>query len=545
MRSTRIRLALFAACSFVLALPAIASAQTPIVLDGTIPAGTPRYFTIPFTVPDGIHEIEVRHDDLSATNILDWGLRDPMRFRGWGGGNTEAAIVSDTAASRSYLTGPIMAGQWSVMIGQAKVVDAPAQYHIEIYLRTAATIATQPERRPYVNAPALSTGPRWYAGDFHVHSRESGDASPTLDDIATFAHTRGLDFVELSDHNTVSQLDYIDDSQSRHPDLLLLPGFEFTTYAGHANAIGATQWVDFTAGTGPGVTIQPALDAIDALGAVFAINHPVLDLGDQCIGCAWTLDVPHDRVSGIEIQNGAYSQTGALFYRRAMMFWDSYLVSGHHVAPLGGSDDHSGAIAMGQFFSPIGGPTTMVYATELSAAAIIAGVAAGRTVVKLEGPGDPMVELNAGSAMIGDTVNARHVTLRATVTHGMGASLRFVHNGLSQSIIAVDADPFMTTLDVDAPPGTADDRWRCELSVNGSPRVVTGHVWIAATGDPIPVDAGNTADVATAPMDAGNPTRTNSGCGCRTLPTTKSSSLGALALVALMCWSRRRLKPAA
>ena len=241
------------------------SAQTPLVLDADIPAGTARYFAVPFAVPDGTREIEVRHDDGSAANILDWGLADPTRFRGWGGGNTEAAIVTADAASRSYLPGAIPAGQWLLLIGQAKVVDSPAHYHVEIYLRTTPTLAAQPQRRPYADAPALSTGPRWYAGDFHVHSRESGDATPTADAVATFARGRGLDFVELSEHNTVSDLDLLADAQSRHPDLLFVPGIEVTTYSGHANAIGATRWVDFRVGSAdPAVTIGNITDAIAA-----------------------------------------------------------------------------------------------------------------------------------------------------------------------------------------------------------------------------------------------------------------------------------------
>jgi hypothetical protein len=49
----------------------------------------------------------------------------------------------------------------------------------------------------------------------------------------------------------------------------------------------------------------------------------------------------------------------------------------------------------------------MVYATELSVPAILAGVRAGRTVVKLQGPDDPMVDLRAGdTAILGDTVRA-------------------------------------------------------------------------------------------------------------------------------------------
>jgi hypothetical protein len=342
-----------------------ASAQTPIVLEGTIPEGTPRYFSLPFTVPEGVREIEVRHDDQSEANILDWGLRDPARFRGWGGGNTEPAIVSESAASRSYVAGAIAAGQWAVMIGQAKITERPARYRIEIVLRATPTLAPQTERRPYQASAALSVGPRWYAGDFHVHSRESGDASPSLDAIATFARTRGLDFVELSEHNVVTATDFIVDAQARHRSVLLVPGTEFTTYGGHGNAIGATEWVDFTASTGPMTSARAAVDAITAQGALFAINHPTLDLGDLCIGCAWSLDVQPERIAAVEIQNGRYSVTGPLFYRTALAFWDGLLSRGLHVAPIGGSDDHRAGEGTGMFDSPIGGATTMVYASEL------------------------------------------------------------------------------------------------------------------------------------------------------------------------------------
>ncbi|MFO0625182.1 MAG: CehA/McbA family metallohydrolase [Polyangiales bacterium] len=475
--------------AFALALGlagAPAAAQTPIVIDLTVPDDAPRYFAVPFTVPEGVREIEVRHDDRSEANILDWGLADPTRVRGWGGGNTEPAVVGVDAASRSYLAGPIPAGSWSVLVGQARVQERPARAHLEIVLRTAPTLPAQPERRPYAHVAPLATGPRWYAGDFHVHSRESGDASPTLDEVAAYARSRGLDFVELSEHNTLSQLDFITAAQARHPALLFVPGSEVTTYGGHANAIGATRPVDFrVGGTDPSLNLQTIAAAIDAQGALLAINHPVLNLGDLCIGCAWTLGEAPGRVSAVELQNGQYSVTGTLFFARSVRFWEAYLARGEHIAPIGGSDDHRAGQDRGNLASPIGGPTTLVYATELSVPAILAGVRAGRTVVKLQGPDDPMVDLRAGdSALLGDTVRAPRTTLRATVTGARGATLSFVRNGAAEDGIAVNADPFTATREVDAPAGAQDDRWRCELTVNGQPRVITGHIWLAATQTP-------------------------------------------------------------
>ncbi|MFO0601927.1 MAG: CehA/McbA family metallohydrolase [Polyangiales bacterium] len=515
MRDATLRAALAAS---LVALPAAGSAQTPIVLEATIPEGTPRYFAVPFDVPEGTREVEVRHDDLSDVNILDWGLADPQRFRGWGGGNREPAVVSVDAASRSYYPGPIPAGRWSLLIGQAKVALRPARYRVEVYLRATPTLAAMPARRPYADAPALAAGPRWYAGDFHVHSRESGDASPTLDAVADYARSRGLDFVELSEHNTASQLELYADAQARHRDLLFLPGIEVTTYQGHANAIGATRWVDFrTSGSDHAVTIASVTAAVAAQGALFAVNHPTLDLGELCIGCAWEHREPPGSVAAVEVENGQYSVTGRFFYGPTVAFWEAYLARGEHVAPIGGSDDHSAGTDHGTFSSPIGGPTTMVWATELSAPAILAGVRAGRTVVKLQGPGDPMVDLRAGDAMVGDTVRARRVTLRATVTGGAGSSLTFLENGEPHEPVAVTGDPFTVTREVAAPYGDVDGRWRCELAVDGAPRVVTGHVWVAATHEPPPPDAGTPTVDAGAGFDASTtPVNTSSeGCGCR------------------------------
>ena len=510
-----------------LASPLHAFAQD-LVLEDAVADDAPPYFELPFTVPEGTVEIEVRHDDLSDANILDWGLRDPERFRGWGGGNTEPAIVGVEAASRSYLHGPIPAGEWAVIVGKALVAEPPARYRIEISLRTEATLPPQTERAPYSPSAALAPGPAWFAGDFHVHSRESGDAYPTLDEVATFAASRGMDFIELSEHNTVSQLDYITDAQARHPTVLFIPGIEVTTYFGHANAIGATEWIDFQVMSGTDVTIETILADTAAQGAVFSINHPVLDLGDSCLGCAWALDAPPTGIRAVEIQNGAYSVTGTLFYAPSLRFWEQLLDTGAHVAAIGGSDDHRAGTDLGMFQSPIGSPTTMVYADELSAAAIARAVAEGRTVVKLEGPEAPMVELFAGDAMIGDTVTDRAVELRARVAGGTGTMLRFVKNGRTEETVPVDADPFEATLSVAAPPGDVDDRWRLEL-VSGQPRVLTSHIFIQATGEPVPMDAGTTP-----------PPTEDDGCGCRIAPPRDRGALTLVAITLVALLYRRR-----
>ncbi len=471
------------ALAAALLLLASSAGAAPIVLDGEVPSTGGDFFYVPFNVPEGTVEIEVRHDDLSTDNILDFGVDDPNGWRGWGGGNEEPAIIGVEAASRSYMPGPIAAGEWKVVIGKAKIKVAPARYHLEIDLRTTATLA-KVNRTPYKPVVIESTA-RWYAGDFHVHSRESGDAHPTLDEVAAFAKGRGLDFVELSDHNTVSQDELIADAQAK-TKVLLIPGIEYTTYKGHANAIGATAWVNHRIGDN-GANIVDAVKAIKAQNALFSINHPALDLGDQCIGCAWSHDVPPELIDALEIETLGYKPLGFLFHNQAVQFWEKLLDKGAHVAAIGGSDDHRAGKDLEANQSAIGSPTTMVFARELSAAAILEGIKAGRTVVKLQDPSDPMIELTTDVAPSGDTVNDEFVVLRAKVTGG-GETIRFVKNGTPLDEAPVKGDGFVYEKLFDAP-ASGEDRYRAEVLVDGKPRTITSHVFVkhAVTGRARPV----------------------------------------------------------
>ncbi|MEZ4322679.1 MAG: CehA/McbA family metallohydrolase [Myxococcota bacterium] len=450
--------------------------DTVLTLDGSVTDDGTPFERVAFEVPAGTVEIEVRHASLNPANFFDWGVNDPDGFRGWGGGNSEPAILGVNAASRSYLPGPMTPGTWHVSIGKPVMDAAPFDYALEVVLRTEATL-TPRDRAPYVPSAPLEVGTRWYAGDFHVHSLESGDANAEIDAIATLAAERGLDFVVLSDHNTSSTLDFLVDAQARHPTVLLVPGQEFTTYRGHAGAIGVTRPLPYELGL-DGTTLETAVGAVHDDGGLFSINHPALDLGNLCRGCAWEHDLDWSLVDAVEIQTGGFEPVGGLFSEAAIAFWDAACADGHHVAALGGSDDHRAGTDTSPTASPLGNPTTMVYATELSVEALLAGVRSGRTVVKLQEPGDPMVELGAGLET--DTASGAG-PLTATVTGGAGNVLRFVVDGVPGDPVVIDADPFEARLPL---PDADEHRVRAQLYVGSDPRVVTSHVWFTTAPEP-------------------------------------------------------------
>ncbi len=446
----------------------------PLVLEGTL-SGAGDFEMISFEVPAGIKEIHVAHSSQAAANILDYGLWSPSGFRGYGGGNSEPFAVAETGATRSYLPGAIEPGTWQVMIGKAKVVTSPAPYRLEIELRAEQTLPAH-SRTQFVS-PVLSNEARWYAGDFHVHSHQSGDAAPTLEETAAFAASRGLDFIHLAEHNTNAGVGLLGATQAGQPSLLLIPGVEFTTYGGHANGIGAVSYVDHRIGY-EGQTVAKAFTALRAQGAVVSINHPRLDL-DICIGCAWEHEVP-DTVNAVEIGTGGWDKTGLFFGEATFAWWERLVSLGHKLAPVGGSDDHRAGQGTGAFDSPIGNPTTLVYAQELSVAGIVEGVKRGRTVVKLQGPADPFVEFKIGAGLPGDEVVTEHggAELTAVVTGGEGSTLVIFRDGEELSREAVTADPFEYEAQVQA------GRYRAVVEVDGAPRTVTNNIWLAVASPP-------------------------------------------------------------
>jgi hypothetical protein len=498
----------------VLATLALAVIGT-LDLSGEVPAAGGDYQIVEFEVPAGTVEIHIAHSDLSDEDILDWGVWSPEGFRGWGGGLEDDAIIGVEESSRGYLPGPITPGTWQLVIGKARIASDPAAYQVTVTFHDAPTLAVR-ERAEHDPGP-LATGPRWYAGDFHVHSRESGDAVASFAEIRTLARERRLDFVLLSDHNTVSQQPLVAAFQAANPDFLFLRGIEVTTYGGHGNAMGIADYVDHRIGW-DGREPSAMIADVVAQGGIFSINHPTLALGNACLGCAWVHDdVDWSQVTGFEIHTGTYEVVGTIT-RLALEAWDAHLDAGRSLTGLGGSDDHRAGMDLGGLQSPIGSPTTLVYTDELSEAAILDAVRAGRAVVKLRGPDDPMATLlieapDGTRGMIGDRVAGHEVTLEAQVTGGAGLRVVLYEDGEAVDGAELDSDDVTVSWVRAVPP--EGGRWRLHVIDGGLEVTVTNHVF---------------ADHAEPPPD--------SGCGCGA--GGSGAGMALLGAVCLVLLRRRR-----
>jgi hypothetical protein len=237
------------------------------------------------------------------------------------------------------------------------------------------------------------------------------------------AAERGLDFIAISDHNTISQYDDMRELQPYFDRLLLIPGREITTFQGHANVFGPTDFIDFRL-TSPHVpNFNRLLDEVQSLHGILSINHPGIPSGESCMGCGWTVpDTDFSRVTAIEVINGG----AAGGPHSGIPLWQQQLNNGFRLTALGGSDNHDADLKP-QSSSTIGHPTTVIYAANLSENAILDAIRAGHVFVDAEGSKDRIIEFTAktttGAASMGDGIQSPagqqvHFTLKMIALAG-------------------------------------------------------------------------------------------------------------------------------
>jgi hypothetical protein len=399
------------------------------------------YHPVSFQVPPNVTRITVQFDytGRDQRTTIDLGLLGPDGFRGqdgfrgWSGGSKKLFTVSATDATPSFLPGAIRPGHWTLLLGIPNIrPNVTADYTVKIWFNRAG----DPAWLPAVLNPPLRKEAGWYRGDLHMHGAHSdgsctGQSGSQRVPCPLFltieaAIQRGLDFIALSDHNSVSQANDMRELQPYFDRLLLIPARELTTFYGHANLFGTDEPIDFRVGSA-GVPDWNALLAEAAkLHGLVSINHAIRPDDETCMGCGWAPPKPVDmhRVQAIEAVNGM----DAMLPDTGIPFWQHWLDQGYRLTGIGGSDNHDAKRAL---TTPGGGligmPTTVVHASELSMPAILAGIRAGHAFIDVQGTRDRMLDLTAQAgrqtAEMGDALSVPagasvHFTIKVSAPAG-------------------------------------------------------------------------------------------------------------------------------
>lgn len=456
-------LRLASAFLFALALagPAVAQAGQAGPPPGRADAGVPwrvlkgeltrasfeHYTDVPFDLPAGVTRITIRftYAGKEQRSVIDLGLRDPQRFRGWSGGTRDHMTLSTEDATPGYLPGPLPVGRWNLILGAPNIREgAHAPYEARIF------IERQPAITEFADAP-IAARPGWYRGDLHMHSgdsdgkckAQSGASIPCpVYRTVEAAAARGLDFIALSDHNTTAHYNALRELQGAFDRLLLVPAREVTTFWGHSNVFGPTDFLDFRMNGPRWDQARTWIDAVHREGGVVSINHPGAPSGELCMGCGWKVDdLPDGAVDSVEVVNG-----GTMRETRAadtpfqgFAYWTKLLNMGRHVTGIGGSDSHE-ADRPASEPGAIGSPTTVVYMRDLSVHGFLAGIRSGRVFIDVEGTKDRFLDLTASAgelhAGMGETLR-----LAADQAVQFAVALKGVASGSVQLVIDGRAEP--------------------------------------------------------------------------------------------------------
>ena len=428
----------------VVLITVAAFAQQPnLVLRGTVKGDQNNtYIEAPFEVPANTARLTVRfhYTGKEERTTLDIGIQDPQRFRGWSGGNKSSFTISATDATPSYLSGVVLPGTWKLWIGVPNIRQkSVASYEAQIYFEPAG-VEKAPEG--FSETPLRSTA-GWYRGDLHMHSAHSdaqcksqnGNKVPCPVFVTLQAATaRGLDFVAVTDHNTVSHFDALRELQPYFDRLLLIPGREITTFEGHANLYGKTEFVDFRVGSSSVPDMRSLLARDGQRGALISINHPGAPTGEACMGCGWRPKSGEmSLIAAVEAVNGG-AEEGPY---SGIPFWEQQVSAGYRPTAIGGSDNHNPELPLDKPGS-VGSPTTVVYASELSVAGILAGIRSGRVFVDLTASKDRVLDFSAQAGRAGVTMGG---TLRAGSGEIVSLSAHVLACTGSQLRILVDGQP--------------------------------------------------------------------------------------------------------
>jgi len=337
---------------------------------------------LPVEVAPGTSALRVELEYERDGAILDLGCLGPSGFRGWSGGVRQSFIIAAGAATPGYLPGEIEPGPWQVMLGLHKVPPDGVRYRVTAEPSAGPAAADRELAAPPVPAsrPARRDLPathrhRWLAGDLHAHTVHS-DGAMTVPELACFAIDRGLDFLAVTDHNTISHHAELPAAARRY-GITLIPGQEVTTGHGHAGLLGDIGWIDFRRSP------DDWLDTAERGDGLMSVNHPIA-------GPVSWLHPMRRRPPLVEVWHWSWldlSWTTPLAWWQA---WDPAAI------PVGGSDWHRhGSDA------PLGTPTTWVECAEAEPAAILSALRSGRVAVSADRDGPVLLRLDGELVAVG------------------------------------------------------------------------------------------------------------------------------------------------
>ena len=348
-----------------------------------------KYYFIPFTVPEDVETmyIEFSYDSnkrlqKDLRNYLDIGLVLPDGNQ-LGAANPEdkRIVISERYSTHGYRPITPVAGEWQLLIGVAGCEERGG----EAIFRFVYALKE----------------PRWLSGDCHLHTYHS-DGAHSPEKLVAKLKKKKLDYAIITDHKVNMTGAYY---RFWDPRLLVINGYELTSYNGHVNLWGVKEPLDLPFAYNDMAGYMRLYEQARERGCTVSINHLT------CKNCGWHFwETPteeqdkraEERVlpEGVqfdccEVWNGPMR----IDNMTAIGWWHNQLLKGARLPAVGGSDYHSDYVVTDLLASP----TTVVYARSNTTEDVLAALRAGHSFIT-HSPKSTRMYLTVGDAICGDSV---------------------------------------------------------------------------------------------------------------------------------------------
>ena len=168
--------------------------------------------------------------------------------------------------------------------------------------------------------------------ELHCHTLHS-DGAFSVEELQMAAVEDHLSLIALTDHNTMSGWDELDDSV-----VPAIRGIEWTTYFGHMLVLGAGDFVDWRDAVPD--NIDEKIKQIKACGGLVGVAHPYQMGSPICTGGRWEFNVRNwSNVDYIEIWHEDMNKISSENVK-SVALWTSLLDKGYRLAASYGRDWH-------------------------------------------------------------------------------------------------------------------------------------------------------------------------------------------------------------
>lgn len=296
----------------------------------------------------------------------------PQHFGEW-------VSIGETHATRGFVAGAVPPGEWTIVLECHAIVTDACSF--ELHVQSAVLEGS------------------WLRGELHAHTNHS-DGALSPDELVEAAREAGLDFIAVTDHNTVSALAKLDAScvagtpgvvggSGAEPAAgvgpvggagpacrpLVIPGMELTTFHGHAVALGVSEFIPWHEASRDEGLNREARE-VHRLGGLLSIAHPFSVGYPVCAGCEWEYEnTDPGLVDLMEVWSGPWT-SHIMWNVLAMRWWDELLCKGYRITGVAARDVHRREHLFERETAD-----TYVWARSLSWRDILRGLRTGRVYV--------------------------------------------------------------------------------------------------------------------------------------------------------------------